>query len=583
MHKLTNKISLFLLFAFSVSNLLAQNTDNDPEKQRRFDYFFYEAMNAKAKSEYSEAFDYLNHCLRIDSTKANLLYELGVFYNSLENKEKAFDFHQRAVALDSSNYYYRASLATLSLELQKFDDAISLYAGLIDEYPENNELYLYLSESHRLNGDLLQAIGALDKLEQIVGLNEKLTLQKFQLYGLLEQQEKAYDEIEKYIKKYPNETRYQVLLANLYTESGNYDKAFLLFSKVKAINPEDPYLITSMAEYYERTNNREAAENEMQTALKSPKIEVEAKLGMLAQYVGALRMNKMETTAANALFDTLLIMHPQEPNLNLMYGNLLVLQDQKEEARFHYQIYTEANPTNPIGWEQLIATTFPDSMRMTKTICGKAIEYLPEAPQFHFYLGLSTYLLEEYEEALKAFREGVKYVDPQNRPLISDFYGQIGDLYYQLGKPDSAFVSYDIALKHNSQNLGVLNNYSYYLSLQKTDLDKAAKMSEITVKQEPTNPTYLDTYGWILFEQKMYSIAKLYIENALKYSKEKEVEIGAEVYEHYGDVLYKTGEAEKALEYWIKAKEAEKNETRENRKSKTLDKKIETKTYTEEE
>jgi Tfp pilus assembly protein PilF len=180
---------------------------------------------------------------------------------------------------------------------------------------------------------------------------------------------------------------------------------------------------------------------------------------------------------------------------------------------------------------------------------------------------------EDHQNALNTLQKGVQYVDEENVGLLSDFYGQIGDLYYQLEKTDSAFVSYDKALKYNPNNMGVLNNYSYYLSLTKKNLDKAERMSSITVKAEPTNPTYLDTYGWVLFEQGAFTMAKIYIENAINYGEEKKEESSSEVLEHYGDVLYKTNEPEKALEYWIKAKE------KGDSKSKTLDKKIETKTY----
>ena len=127
------------------------------------------------------------------------------------------------------------------------------------------------------------------------------------------------------------------------------------------------------------------------------------------------------------------------------------------------------------------------------------------------------------------------------------------------------------SVKTNPQNLHVLNNYSYYLSLEKKDLDKAEQMSSITVKAEPTNPTFLDTYGWVLFMQGAYTTARIYIENAVKYSEE---EPSAEILEHYGDVLYVTGEPEKALEQWKKAKELGSD-------SKTLDEKIRTGKYIE--
>lgn len=543
------------------------------EERRKFDYFFYEAMNAKATAKHDVVFDYLQYCLSLDSTNANVLYDLGNYHNSLDSKNKAIDYYRRAVKYDPDNLYYNMAYATICFEFQQYSDAIEQYQALLKKYPDNTDLYIYLSEAYRLDGNIPKAIEVLDSLEQTIGLNEKISIQKYQLYSVLKQDKKAFNEIHKFIEKYPNEVKYQILLGDLYLQSGKTNEAFMIYSKAKAIDPEDPYLISSMAEYYERTNNTAAAESELQTALISPKMDIDTKLGILAQYVGTLQQNKQNTETANALFDTLMLQHPQEPKLNLMYGNLLMLQNRKDDARFQYQIFAEANPTNPIGWEQMLSTTFPDSIDLSIEVCKTAISYISDQPQFYFYLGVSEYMKEQYQNALDALLKGITYVDESNTQLLSDFYGQIGDLHYHLEQQDSAFAAYDKALSLNPNNVGVLNNYSYFLSLAKKDLDKAEKMSSLTVKAEPTNPTYLDTYGWVLFEQGAFLMAKIYIENAIKYSEDKNVDINSEVLEHYGDVLYKTNEPEKALEYWIKAKE------KGDSKSKTLDKKIETKTY----
>lgn len=543
------------------------------DDKRKFDYYFHEAMNAKATSKFDSAFDLLGYCLAIDSTNANVYYELGNYYNSLDNKNKALDFYRKATSYDGGNFYYNMAYASLCLEFKQYSDATEQFEKLLVSNPDNSDLYVYLSEAYRLDGNIHKAISTLDKLEQIVGLNEKISLHKYQLYTTIKQESKAFAEIQKYIDKYPYEIKYQILLANLYLQAGKNNEAYLVYSKAKSIDPEDPYLISSLAEYYERTNNKEAAEEELHTALMSRKMEIDTKLAILAQYVGTLQQNRQDTKVANQLFDSLMVQHPQEPKLNLMYGNLLMMQNKKEEARFQYQVFAEANPTNPVGWEQLLSTAFPDSLDMTIRVCKQAISYNPEQPQFYFYLGISEYMKDDYDNALKTLQKGVVYVDEENVSLLSDFYGQIGDLYYHLNKLDSAFLTYDKALEYNPNNMGVLNNYSYFLSVARKNLDKAERMSSVTVKAEPTNPTYLDTYGWVLFEQGAYTMAKIYIENAIKYSEEKKTEISSEVLEHYGDVLYKTGETEKALEYWIKAKE------KGDSKSKTLDKKIETKTY----
>ncbi|NDV79278.1 lipopolysaccharide assembly protein LapB [Dysgonomonas sp. 511] len=573
----------FLFLCFSLS-LVAQQSKKGTtgfsqklplDQQRKFDYYFYEAMNAKALGKYDALYDYLTYCTQIDSTNANVLYELGSYYNSTDNKNKAIDLYRKAIGYDADNYYYNIAYAMLCLEFKQYSDAIGQLEKLIKENPDNADLYVYLSESYRVDGNIPKAISTLDKLETIVGLNEKISLQKYQLYTYTKQEKKAFAEIQKYIDKYPNEIRYQILLGDLYLQAGKKPEAFMVYSKAKSIDPEDPYLISSIAEYYEQTGNKAAAENELQTVLISPKMDVDTKLAILAQYIGTLQQNKSSTDAANALFDTLMIQHPQEPKLNLMYGNLLMMQAKKDEARFQYRLFAEANPTNPTGWEQMLATAFPDSVDLTISICEEALTYIADQPQFYFYLGISKYMKDEHRKALDVLQEGVQYVDENNKSLLSDFYGQIGDLYYHIGQMDSAFAVYDKSLSFNPNNLGILNNYSYFLSLQKKNLDKAEKMSSITVKAEPSNPTYLDTYGWILFQQGAYVISKIYIENAIKYSEANKEELSAEVLEHYGDVLYKTEEPEKALEYWTKAKEKGDSD------SKTLDKKIEEKTYIE--
>lgn len=543
------------------------------EERRKFDYYFYEAMKAKSVNKYDAAFDFLKYCQAIDSTNANVYFELGNYYSLLDNKNKALDFFRKATAYDTDNFYYNMAYASLCLEFKQYSDAIEQFEKLTRKSPDNTDLYLYLAEAYRQDGDLASAVSTLDRLEQIVGLNEKVSLQKFQLYTMMKQEKKGYAEIQKFIDKYPTEIKYHVLLGDLYLQAGKKDEAYAIYSKAKAIDPEDPYLISSMAEYYEQTDNKEAAESELKAALVSPKMDIDTKLSILAQYVGTLQTNNQGTQTANALFDTLMVQHPQEPKLNLMYGNLLMIQKKQSEARFQFQVYADANPTNSFGWEQMLSTTFPDSINLSIKICKDAISYIPDQPQFYFYLGMSEYLNKDYTNALDALQKGVKYVDEKNVGLLSDFYGQMGDLFYHMGKKDSAFVAYDKSLSYKPNNLGVLNNYSYYLSLERKDLDKAEKMSSMTVKAEPSNPTYLDTYGWVLFEQGAYTMAKIYIENAVKYSEGDKERQSAEVLEHYGDVLYKTNEPEKALEYWIKAKEKGDSD------SETLDKKIETKTY----
>ena len=523
------------------------------------------------QGKYDEAFDYLQHCYSIDSTNANVLTELGTFYNVLDEKSKALDFLKKAVKYDPKNYYYNMMLAGLNKELGKNQDAIDIYRFLLKEYPSKLELYMQLSQAYADSGELQKAIDALNELENISGVSETTALSKFQLYSMLNQKEKAFMEIENIIAQNPDDPRYIVLLGDLYLQDDQPDKAIYYYNRAKEVDPDYPNLILSMVNYYEKTGNREAAEEELRKAIAGAEIDAETKIQLLTRYIDILLQNKRDIKLVNPLFETLFDQYPNNTFLNLIYGNVLLLQENKEEAWKQFEIYTKANPADPVGYEQMLRLALPDSIDKIIEITEEAIKHIPDAPQFYFYLGAAKYQQKKYKEALDVFEEGLKSAKIDNPLLKSDFYGQIGDLYYFLGNKEAAFENYEKALKLNPQNLHVLNNYSYYLSLEKKDLDKAEQMSSITVKAEPTNPTFLDTYGWVLFMQGAYTTARIYIENAVKYSEE---EPSAEILEHYGDVLYVTGEPEKALEQWKKAKELGSD-------SKTLDEKIRTGKYIE--
>lgn len=575
---LTSFTFAFFLFCTFFAN--AQSTQTTKERkgiplnekeQRKFDYYFYEGINSKVQGKYDEAFDYLQHCYSIDSTNANVLTELGTFYNVLEEKSKALDFLKKAVKYDPKNYYYNMMLAGLSKESGNNQDAIAIYRFLLKEYPSKLELYMQLSQAYSDSGELQKAIEVLNELEKISGVSETTALTKFQLYSMLNQKEKAFTEIENIIAQNPEDPRYIVLLGDLYLQDNQPDKAIYYYNRAKAIDPDYPNLILSMVNYYEKTGNEGAAEEELRKAITGTEIDVDTKVQLLTRYIDILRQNKRDMQLVNSLFETLFDQYPHNTRLNLIYGNVLLLQEKKEEAMKQFEIYTKANPSDPVGYEQMLRIVLPDSIDRVIEITTEAIKYIPEAPQFYFYLGGAKYQQKKYKEALEVFEEGLKSAKIENPLLKSDFYGQIGDLNYFLGNKEAAFENYEKALKLNPQNLPVLNNYSYYLSLEGKDLDKAEQMSSITVKAEPTNPTYLDTYGWVLFKQGAYTTAKIYIENAVKYSEE---EPSAEIFEHYGDVLYVTGEPEKALEQWKKAKELGSD-------SKTLDEKIRTGKYIE--
>lgn len=542
-------------------------------QQRKFDYFFYEGLNLKTAGKFDAAFDAFNHCLAIDSTAAPVLYELSSFYIQLNRPEKAVDMLKRAVANSADNFTYRMALATISRNLGMYGEAAEEYEKLLKAYPGKPELNYYLAEALTQEGEIGQAIDAYNALESSIGMNEALSMQKYKLYNSLEQSDAAFKEIEKLAAKYPMEARYQIILGDLHLEKNDTIKARAYYDKAHEIDPANPYYIVSMANYYEATGNKDAAEEQIRTALVNEKLDVDTKVGILSRYILKLQQTQKDTDSSNALFQTLLEQHPEDTELKQMYGSLLLSQGKTDEARFQFQLITEMEPENAGAWQQLLnmslkAEDIPEVIR----ICTKCQELFPDAPEYYFYLGIAYYQQEKYQEALNTYYAGIDIIPAENPRLKSDFYGQIGDIYYQMKQMDQTYKAYDEALKYNDNNIVVLNNYAYFLSLDKKDLKKAERMSAQCIKLEPDNATYLDTYAWIFFVQGNYTLAKIYIKSAL----EKDNTKSAELVDHYGDILYMTGDKDKAVEQWKKAREL-------GKESEVLDRKIIEGKYIEEE
>ena len=565
MHKRYTRQLFFILTLLltSLAGSIASETDPDKrassevpltvEERRKFDHFFYEAVNAKVQGKYDEAMDLFRYCHALDSTNANVLVELGTFYNVLQEKDKALIYLQKAVSHDPENYYYNMMLAGLSKELGLKQDVVDIYSAMHERYPDKQDLLYELASAYADNGELQKAIDMLNRLEKSTGITEIVTLSKFRYYSMMGQKEKAFDEIRQIIEKNPSNPAYLVLLGDLYLEDNQVEKAWDYYEQARSVDPAFPELILSRINFYEKQNRKKEAQEELEMAISSSSMEVETKLQLLTRYIGILQQEQQDLTQANPLFESLFRQYPNFSRLYMIYGNVLMMQNEKDKAMEQFRKYISDQPDDPAGYEQIIRIALPEEdLETIKSVTEQGIKNIPQEPQFYFYLGAAHYQQKNYEEALRVFQEGLEHAVIENPLLESDFYGQIGDLNYFLGRKEEAFESYEKALQLNPHNLPVLNNYSYYLSLDRRDLDKAEMMSGITVKAEPMNPTYLDTYGWILFEQGSYLMAKIYLEKAVEYSGENP---SAEVLEHYGDILNKTGEKEKAVEQWIRAKE----------------------------
>lgn len=537
-----------------------------------FENYFLEGQRLKFSNQPDSAFKMFNRCLQMDSTSAVVYYELSDLFLKKNNPVSAIDCARKATQLDSGNYWYLYLYANLAQNLKMEDEAERAFVKLTTNYPEKPELNYALVELYTQKKEFKKAIAILDKLEQQLGLSEEISIEKFRLYSHLQETKSAFAEIEKLVAAFPNDIRYRILLGDMCLENNQLPAAYDNFQFAKTIEPSNANLAVSLANYYEKTGDQKLADLQIKSALSNPKTEVETKNRILSSYIASHISNPLEAEVIKSLFDSLMVMHPQEDSFYQMYADYLMAQKKPLEARAKLLTAIEIAPTNPISWKQLLNVNLnlTDYKAVIET-CDKAIANFPEASEFYFYKGMGNFLSDNFEKAIQSYQKGLLLVDSKNGALLSDFYGQIGDVYQRIGKISLAYEAYDNALKHNEKNIVVLNNYAYYLSIEKKDLRKAEAMSGKCIAIDPNNSTYLDTYAWIYFVQQNFTLAKFYIEQALKSGGDK----NEVVVEHYGDILFVSGEIEKGLEQWNLSKQM-------GNTSDTLRKKIEQKVFIDE-
>lgn len=550
---------LFSIFLLSVSCGTKKSIVKTPAEsvlsennRSRFDYYFYEAMRLKNINDTGAQLDALRMCLELDSTSGAAQSEIGLVYANMNNLPQATTAFRKAVEAYPSNWWYRVQLISMLSSREQYEEAINQALILSKIFPERETVYNMLSSLYKQTGKYDKAIQALDKLESYIGINESLSFEKFQLYAALNKNKKATAEIDKLVEKYPSETRYQVLRGDIFMDQKQPEEAYQIYQNVLAVDPSNPFVYVSLANYYKNKKQPEKALESIVSALKNPALPSDTKMDILSQYVDKLLTDNQKIAETEALFKLLVEMYPLDEMTHTYYAHFLQNQKRNPEALSELESVIDINPKNEAAWLtslQILAEK-EDTVGILN-LTKKGIQELPKIPQFYFYRSMAQYQKGDFEASLKTNEEALKNIDSAPGTVISSFYGQIGDIYYKLNDKEKAFSNYEKALEKSPVNVYVMNNYAYYLSEEKQDLLKAERMSAKTVELEPKNSTYLDTYAWILYQQGNYTLAKFYIERAVD-NLEKEHEPGV-ILEHYGDILSALKEDKKAAETWQKA------------------------------
>ena len=395
-----------------------------------------------------------------------------------------------------------------------------------------------------------EALKRLSKLPDDVDLSRWATVRKKDAYFSMNNFDKGAKILLEWLKKYPEDFEVRGILAEAYATKGKLDDATAQYKILKEKNPDNPAISFSLGQFYFQTGKKAEALAEFLKGFRSPDVNPAIKIEIVKGYISAQEKQQKLDNEVIKLIETLYEVDKGTPEVDLLYANFLYSEERLKEAEPLYRRLTSTEPGNFLVWQNLLfilneEKRFGEMLPLTDS----ALVYFPGQGLFHLFKGISAIEKKDFPVAIASLNKGIG-IPGQSAEIIKQFYLSLAEALYRNGNSTEAFANFDQMLVLEPDNVQVLNNYSYYLALDEKELDKALDMITKCVTKEPENPTYLDTFAWVLYQRKEYVKAYDPIVKTIKLSPDP----SGEVLEHYGDILFRNGKPDDAKQAWIKAK-----------------------------
>lgn len=481
---------------------------------------------------------------------------------------------EQAVAIDSVNYWYTDAEGSLFMALKRIEDARICYERLVRQYPEKSEPLYSMSEIYLRLDSVNDCLRTLDRLEELEGVNSSLTQYKFAILQENGRTEEGFDQYRKLIERYPYNVQYRVKLGDLQMQNGQIPQAKQTYDAAAAIEPDNAYVWVAQANYYSMTGDMAAADTLVESALTNANLDVDTKTQVMEEYLrGSFRKlsqyreqvaqgndsSRMDTMAlfnkVDALFSEVASMHPTEAEVYELQASWRNAMGQDSLASECMRFAVDLKPTEQDYWEKLLyySTSWmskPEIIKLTEEVQ----QQYPACQTAYLVAAWAYVQQDQMMKAVEQYKLAIDNMTPPDANRVSQLWGNIGDLYHQEKQSEMAYECYEKAVKYNPSNYAVLNNYAYYLSLEQKDLSKAEQMALKVIQKYPDNPTYLDTYAWILYLEGSYVLAAFYQQHAVECIDPTDTG-NCTLFDHYGDILVKSNDLKGAAEQWRKALE----------------------------
>ena len=507
--------------------------------------------------EHDDAFYHLiAYAYSLDSTNTSIAFYMGVAKferTSFEHTDEltaALAQMRKHVEAHPEDKYEARLYAHAAFLVNQYQEGLRVLNIQHQLHPQDDNLLSTMADAYEKTNDYQKALAIYDTLQQWQGQSVELSSAKLKAYQALNDTTGAIHEMRALLASAPTNADYNLAMGKMLFMFGYRDSAMVYYDKAQQYEPDNGLTYLTKAEYYLALGDTLNYDRQTYQALVSTDLDVESKLQILVNYTKTLLSAKDTTHRTDHLFDVLIEQHPLEPQIRVLYSEYLMFIDNNEGAAEQIDYALNLDPTNKELWTRLMAYyLYAGNYEKAIEVGDKAIRLNPDNVELYSYLGSSCYSVKQYDKAIEVYDKALAILDSTQVDDRSNLLSGKADVKFAMGDTIAAFALYDQSLDINPDNPGTLNNYAYFLALSNRDLDKAERMSAKTIVEDAANPTYLDTYAWVFYMRKEYTMAQLYIEMAIN----NEEQPTSELFEHYGYILLANGDKQKALEQWRKA------------------------------
>ena len=518
------------------------------------DEIYFNAVKAKMKDDTRHAEELFEEFAKQRPEVSDAWYELAKIYDGEKNLDKAQDDIKKAIAIDDANKWYQEEYATILGDRRDYLAAAGVMAGLCKSAPEDPSYPIITAEYYERAQKYDEAIAYLDKALARNGPDEDILMRKVQLYLNNNKVDKAADVAQQLIDLDPRNGKYYKELGEIYDDNNMAAKAAIVYKKAEMALPGDASVQLGYAEHYLKTGDTTSYFLYIKKAVVNKGLDAGSQLELLKAYIQSLPNNDSELRVKGMpVIRELVAQHPNDADVLAFFGEFLDVGNEHDSAMIIYKRSLAITPGNYNLWERVLRNyAAPKDADSLIKYSEKALRLFPNQSVVHFFNGIGHNNKKEYPAAIKAIQRGINLQSDSNPQLLSEMYAQLADVYHTTKQDELSDAAFEKALELEPKDPYVLNNYSYYLSERGKKLAEAERMSKRSLELKPDQATFMDTYGWILYQNGDYPKAKEYIQKAIDMSG---VNADGTLYDHLGNVYFKLKEKDKATESWKKAKE----------------------------